>query len=66
MTSLDFALRLMDPSLKLDSMDLAEIVAELERQDGWSPMDRRVRPTTWGDFAGLLEAGVPSEEEAGR
>jgi hypothetical protein len=56
----------MDPSLKLDSMDLAEIVAELERQDGWSPMDRRVRPTTWGDFAGLLEAGVPSEEEAGR
>lgn len=54
-THLDFSLRLLDPSLKLDSLDLAEIVAELERRSGWSPMDNLIRPVTWDEFAVLLE-----------
>jgi hypothetical protein len=37
-------------------MDLAEIVAELERKSGWSPMDNIVRPLTWDEFAIMLEA----------
>lgn len=55
-TRLDFLLGLLDPSLRLDSMDLAEIVAELERKSGWSPMDNIVRPVTWDEFAIMLEA----------
>jgi hypothetical protein len=61
---LDFSLRLLDPSLRLDSMDLAEIVAELERCSGWSPMDNAVRPVTWGEFAMLLEARVDMGKKA--
>lgn len=57
LAALDFSHRLLEPTLQLDSMDLAEIVAELERQDGWSPMDGRNRPATWGEYAVLLEGG---------
>lgn len=63
-TCLDFSLRLLDSSLRLDSMDLAEIVAELERYSGWSPMDNAVRPVTWGDFAVLLEARADMGKKA--
>jgi hypothetical protein len=63
-THLDFSLRLLDPSLQLDSMDLAEIVAELERRSGWSPMDNVVRPVTWADFAALLESRGDSGKKA--
>lgn len=63
---LDFSLRLLDPTLQLDSMDLAEIVAELERRSGWSPMDNVVRPVTWGEFAALLESRGNSGNKAVR
>jgi hypothetical protein len=65
-THLDFSLRLLDPSLHLDSMDLAEIVAELERRSGWSPMDNVARPVTWGDFAVSLESRGDTGKKAVR
>ena len=58
------SLRLLDPSLRLDSIGYAEIVAELERRSGWSPMDNSVRPVTRGEFTMLLEARADSGKKA--
>ena len=52
---LDFGLRLLDPSLGLDSLDLAEIVAALEKQFHFSPFDAPGPPRTWGELLTQLE-----------
>jgi hypothetical protein len=61
---LGFSLRLFDPSLRLDSMEYAEIVAELERRWELSPVDNSVRPVTRGEFATLPGARVDSGKKA--
>jgi acyl carrier protein len=43
-------LRLLDPSLQIDSLDLAEIMAAIERQFGKSPFDAPEPPRTWRDI----------------
>jgi len=61
---LRYSLRLLGPSLRLDSIEYAEIVAELERRLGWSPMDNSVRPVTRDKFVTLLEAWADSGKKA--
>lgn len=51
---LDFSLRLLDPSLGLDSLDLAEVVVDLEKQFGRSPFDSAKPPRTWEELAQRL------------
>jgi acyl carrier protein len=44
---LDFNLPLLAPVLGLDSLDLAEIVVEIERRFGVSPLEGPRPPRTW-------------------
>lgn len=55
--TLDFSLRLLDPALRLDSLDLAEIVVAIEREFGVSPFDAPVPPRTWNELAAFVEKG---------
>jgi acyl carrier protein len=57
--TLDFSLRLLDPSLGIDSLDLAEILVQLEKQHGRSPFDAAVPPRTWEQLAQVLETSKP-------
>ncbi len=52
---LDFQLKLLDPVLGLDSLDLAEIMVAIERQFGKSPFDAAISPRTWADIAFWLD-----------
>jgi acyl carrier protein len=52
---LDFSLRLLDPGVGLDSLDLAEVVVDLEKQFGRSPFDSARPPRTWEELAQSLE-----------
>ena len=51
---LDLNLRLLDPALGLDSLDLAEIMAALEADFGKSPFDAAEAPRTWQDILDCL------------
>ncbi|MBK9137239.1 MAG: acyl carrier protein [Verrucomicrobia bacterium] len=53
---LDTNLRLLDPSLRLDSLDLAEIMVAIERETGQSPFDLAVPPRTWEDVLRMVES----------
>jgi len=55
LAALDLSLRLLDPSLSLDSLDLAEILADLERHYCRSPFDSATPPRTWQELASTLE-----------
>jgi hypothetical protein len=44
---------LLQPDLLLDSLDLAEIMAELEFEFGISPFERGT-PETWGELMDLI------------
>ncbi|MHB8524395.1 MAG: phosphopantetheine-binding protein [Limisphaerales bacterium] len=46
---LNSALRLLDPTLGLDSLDLAEIMVAIEKEFGVSPFDSPSPPRTWAD-----------------
>jgi hypothetical protein len=52
--ALDLRWRLLEPSLLLDSLDLAEIVAALERRFAVSVFDGRQTPITWADVVRAL------------
>jgi acyl carrier protein len=52
---LDFDLRLLDTSLTLDSLDLAEIIVALERRFHFSLFDSLTPPRTWADALRLIE-----------
>ncbi len=54
LTRLDFKMRLMDPLLELDSLDLAEIMAGIEKAFGRSPFDAPRPPRTWDELKGTL------------
>jgi len=49
--NVDARLRLLDPKLKIDSLDLAEIMVAIEREYGASPFDAAPPPRTWGDMS---------------
>jgi hypothetical protein len=49
--AVDGSLRLLDPRLGIDSLDLAEIMVAIERETGASPFDVPQPPRTWGDVA---------------
>lgn len=53
LAEIDPALRLMEPILLLDSLDLAEIMASIERDFGVSPFERGA-PRTWEDVLRLV------------
>lgn len=60
---LDFELGLLDSQLGIDSLDLAEIIVEIEKLSGKSPFDAASPPKTWGDIALFLKSTSPSAEQ---
>ena len=57
-TRLGFSMRLLDASVLLGLMQHVEIVAELERRFGRSPMGDAVCPVTRSQFSTLLGTRV--------
>jgi acyl carrier protein len=55
LTKLDFNLPLLAPVLGLDSLDLAEIVVEIERRFGVFPLESPRPPRTWHELQRLLQ-----------
>ncbi|MFO1496827.1 MAG: acyl carrier protein [Verrucomicrobiota bacterium] len=55
-TILDWNWRLLDAALGLDSLDLAEVVAGIERRFGISLFDQPSPPHTWEDVKRLVMA----------
>ena len=53
LAAVDFSLPLLDPVLRLDSLDLAEIMAAIERECGVSPFERGA-PRTWAEVVRLV------------
>lgn len=62
---LDFGARLLAPELRLDSLDLAELMVAIEKEFGVSPFDARQMPRTWNDIRGLVEAATGRGTPAG-
>jgi acyl carrier protein len=52
--NLDLNLRLLDPVLMLDSLDLAEIMVDIEKRFHCSPFDASTPPRTWANIIDLL------------
>ena len=52
--SVDMGMRLLAPELKLDSLDLAEFMAGVERRYGRTPFEGPRPPLTWGDVVKAL------------
>jgi len=52
---LQFQWRLLEPVLRLDSLDLAEVMVLVERRWGFSPFDGPMPPKTWGELAEQVE-----------
>ena len=46
---LDFTARLLEPALRLDSLDLAEIMVGIEKELGVSPFESDTPPRTWAE-----------------
>lgn len=59
LASLDLGLRLLDPVLLLDSLDLAEIVVAFQKQTGASPFDSPHPPRTWAELAASIAPPAP-------
>ena len=47
---LNFNTRLLDPALRLDSLDLAEIMVAIEKESGLSPFESDPPPRTWAEL----------------
>ena len=50
LSKLSWDWRLLEPALGIDSLDLAEIVAFIEKEFGVSPFDGTSVPKTWDDL----------------
>ena len=62
---LKFSQRFLDPVLALDSIDLAEVMVQVERRWGRSPFDDPRPPRTWDELVCWLESGAlrnPTDE----
>ncbi len=57
LSALDFRLRLLDPGLAIDSLDLAEIIAACEARFGRSPFDTPSPPQSWEDLVRIVSNG---------
>lgn len=55
---LDFGARLLAPELRLDSLDLAELMVAIEREFSVSPFDAPQVPRTWNDIRVQVEASA--------
>ena len=55
--SLPLGDELMGGRLGLDSLDVAEVMVEVERVHKVSPFEFSPRPRTWGDVLRCLEGG---------
>jgi hypothetical protein len=55
---LDSRWRLLEPALRIDSLDLAEIMVGIEREFGVSPFDAPRPPKTWGEVIKIIQNGV--------
>jgi hypothetical protein len=63
LTSLDPTWRLLDPQLRLDSLDLAELMVAIEREFRSSPFDAPKPPRTWGEVAAAVtRPGTPPSD----
>ena len=62
---LEFGARLLAPELRLDSLDLAELMVAIEREFGVSPFDAPQVPRTWNDIRGLVEAAADRGKQEG-
>jgi acyl carrier protein len=62
LAKLDPCFRLLEPVLCLDSLDLAEIMAAVEREFGCSPFDSSAPPQNWGDIVRIVAASRAVEE----
>ncbi len=56
LAKLDFNLRLLDSSLLLDSLDLAEIIVSIEKEFHYSPFEAPQPPRTWSELGQQVEA----------
>jgi hypothetical protein len=64
---LDFSSCLQAPELRLDSLDLAELMVAVEREFGVAPFDAPEIPRTWGDILRLLDGKLlPAKDANGR
>ncbi len=61
----DPAWRLLEPSLRIDSLDLAEIMVAVERESGCSPFDAPKPPRTWAELADTVADGMRRRAGAG-
>ena len=52
------AWRLLEPALRIDSLDLAEIMVAVERESGCSPFDAPKPPRTWEELAMVVADGM--------
>jgi acyl carrier protein len=57
LAKLDFSARLLDPVLRLDSLDLAEIMASVQKELGVSPFESNTPPRTWADVLAAVQRG---------
>lgn len=62
--ALDWRWRLLEPRLRLDSLDLAEVMASVEKEFGVSPFERGA-PGTWGEVVAAVRAGVTAHRARG-
>jgi acyl carrier protein len=62
--SIDLSLPLMHPVFQIDSLDLAEIVAAIEKEFGIYPFESANPPKTWGDICDRIEAAAEQKRAA--
>ncbi len=70
LTRLEPGWRLLEPALRLDSLDLAEIMVAIERAFGCSPFDAPQPPRTWDEVSAAVTlaltrgTGIPAAKPA--
>jgi len=55
LNEVDFSRPLLDRSFRMDSLDLAEIMAAVEKEYGRSPFDAPEPPRSWREIAEFLD-----------
>ena len=59
LSRVDWNYRLLDATLAIDSLDLAEIVVQIETQYKVSLFDTAPAPRTWGDVVRIVSERAP-------
>lgn len=66
LVQLDFQLKLLAPSLELDSLDLAEVMVAIENEFRRSPFDSPSPPRIWADIVSWLDNEITCARDAAR